>query len=46
MVAMGKAGLLGHGLGGYSLPSQGASGTARRSRMRMNSVFNKGENIS
>ncbi|XP_075895750.1 myocyte-specific enhancer factor 2B isoform X2 [Nelusetta ayraudi] len=25
MVAMGKAGLLGHGLGGYGLPSQGAT---------------------
>lgn len=27
MVAMGKAGLLGHSLGGYGLPSPGASGT-------------------
>lgn len=28
MVAMGKAGLLGHGLGGYGLPSPGASGAS------------------
>lgn len=28
MVAMGKAGLLGHTLGGYGLPSPGASGTS------------------
>lgn len=28
MVAMGKAGLLGHSLGGYGLPSPGASGTS------------------
>lgn len=28
MVAMGKAGLLGHGLGGYGLPSPSASGAS------------------
>lgn len=42
---MGKAGLLGHGLGGYGLPSQGATGATRRSMMRMNSILNKGDNI-
>lgn len=28
MVTMGKAGLLGHSLGGYSLPSPGTPGTS------------------